>query len=276
MVISLLNNENVNYVELIMEEYDVPDEHLSYSELKDRIIAECARNLPAKERILLMAKKLEEDLTAKDTICSQICTDLSEVTSERWVRKCLPDEYKQQKKRNRGTEQYAEQSAANDEKNVPERKAVSVEISGYEEAFEDVNRPNVESAAETVKALQKKVADITSERHNLSSEVKILKEKSQPELLQELHEKFFDKPGLMDAKQLQKISEKAGRDLETLVQRYNTIIQGAVESGEPVPLGTYIMTKPDVKLVPVRIFVDFDKRKIEISLWEKKLQSLDI
>lgn len=58
-----------------MEKYDVPDER--YSELKDRIIAECARNLPAKERILLMAKKLEEDLTVKDTICSQICTDLS-------------------------------------------------------------------------------------------------------------------------------------------------------------------------------------------------------
>jgi hypothetical protein len=93
----LLNNENLHYVELRMEKYDVPDEHLSYSELKDRIIAECARNLPAKDRILLMAKKLEEDLTVKDKICSQICTDLSQVTSERWVRRCLPDEYKQQK-----------------------------------------------------------------------------------------------------------------------------------------------------------------------------------
>jgi hypothetical protein len=82
---------------------------------------------------------------------------------------------------------------------------------------------------------------------------------------------FYDKPGLLDAKQLQKISEKAGRDLETIVQHYNTIIKSAIESGEPVPLGTYIITKPDMKLVPVRIFVDFDKRDIEISLWEKKL-----
>ena len=46
-----------------------------------------------------MAKKLEEDLTLKDTICDQICTDLGDVTSERWVRKCLPDEYKQRKGR---------------------------------------------------------------------------------------------------------------------------------------------------------------------------------
>lgn len=256
-----------------MKEYEVPDDHLSYSELKDRIIAECARNLPAKERILLMAKKLEEDLTVKDTICSQICTDLSEVTSERWVRKCLPEEYKQQKKRNRGTEQYAEQSAANDDNNVPEQKAMTVDTQGYEQPFEDISRKDQEPASEVVKALQKEVADITSERDNLSSEVKILKEKSQPELLHELKEMFYDQPGLLDAKQLQKISEKAGRDLETIVQRYNIIIQSAVEKGEPVPIGMYIITKPDMKLVPVRITVDFDKKKIDVSLWEKKLQS---
>ena len=82
---------------------------------------------------------------------------------------------------------------------------------------------------------------------------------------------FYDKPGLMDAKQLQKISEKAGRDLETIIKRYTTIIKSAIESGEPVPLGTYIIIKPDMKLVPVRIMIDFDKRDIDISLWEKKL-----
>jgi hypothetical protein len=65
--------------------------------------------------------------------------------------------------------------------------------------------------------------------------------------------------------------ERAGRDLETIVRRYNTIIKSAVESGGPVPLGTYIITKPDMKLVPVRIFVNFEKRTIEILLWEKKL-----
>lgn len=59
--------------------------HLSYSELKDRIQVECARNLPEKERILLMAMKLEDDLTLKDTICDQICTDLEDVTSVRHI-----------------------------------------------------------------------------------------------------------------------------------------------------------------------------------------------
>jgi hypothetical protein len=148
---------------------------------------------------------------------------------------------------------------------------MTVDTQGYEKPFEDISRKDQVPASEIVEKLQKKLADITHERDDLSNENKIIKEKSQPELLNELHEKFYDKPGLMDAKTLQKISEKAGRDLETIVGRYITIIQGAVESGEPVPIGTYVITKPDMKLVPVRIFVDFDKRKIEVSLWEKKL-----
>jgi hypothetical protein len=35
----------------------------------------------------------------KDTICDQICNDLADYTSERWIRKCLPDEYKQHKRK---------------------------------------------------------------------------------------------------------------------------------------------------------------------------------
>jgi hypothetical protein len=38
----------------------------------------------------------------------------------------------------------------------------------------------------------------------LKNEVKVLKEKTTPELLRELQEKFADAPGLKDAKKLQK------------------------------------------------------------------------
>ena len=133
---------------------------------------------------------------------------------------------------------------------------MTVDTEGYEEAFEDVNRPKVKSASEVMKNLQKELEDVVKERDSLSNEVKVIKEKTQPELLKDLHEMFYDKPGLMDAKQLQKISEKAGRDLETIIKRYTTIIKSAIESGEPVPLGTYIIIKPDMKLVPVRIMIE--------------------
>jgi hypothetical protein len=47
--------------------------------------------------------------------------------------------------------------AANDDKNVPEQRTVTIDNTGYEEAFEDVNRSNVESASEMVKSLQIKL-----------------------------------------------------------------------------------------------------------------------
>ena len=99
-------------------------------------------------------------------------------------------------------------------------------------------------------------------------------DKTAPELLKELQEKFADTPGLIDAKKLQKISMEAGKHLMLLMKKYNAILQEAVEPGKPVPVGTYIMTKPEQKLVPVNIFVDFDRRTIKMLLWEKKLQGL--
>ena len=103
---------------------------------------------------------------------------------------------------------------------------------------------------------------MSKERDNLSNVVKVVNEKSQPELLRELGERFYDKPGLLDAKQLQKISEKPGRDLETIMQRYKIIIKNAIEAGGPVPIGTYFITKPDMKLVPVRITINFEKKPL--------------
>jgi hypothetical protein len=260
------------------QNYDIPDEHLSYSELKDRIAEECARNLPKKERILLMAKKLEKDLTLKETICDQICNDLGHVTSERHIRRCLPDEYKmhKRKKETKVTTLNDGHMSVNEDKNIPEQKAMIVDTQGYEESFEDIDRKNVEPASEIVQALQKKIADITTERDDLSTEVKTLKEKTQPQLLQEIQDKFYDEPGLIDAKRMQKISIESGKNLQILLERYNSIIQDAIDSGQPVPVGTYIITKPDMKLVPIRITVDFERRKIRMSLWEKKLQDLNI
>jgi hypothetical protein len=70
-----------------------------------------------------MAKKLEEDLTLKETTCDQICTDLDDVRSDRWIQKCLPDEYKK-KRRKKGIEESIGElpnSSENDDKNKKQR-----------------------------------------------------------------------------------------------------------------------------------------------------------
>jgi hypothetical protein len=221
---------------IMSQKYRVPDEHLSYSELKDRIREECRRTLPKKERVLLMAKKLEDDLTLKDTICNQICTDLADVTSKRHIRWCLPDRYKQKKRKKDEEESisHLRQIAANVGNNVPEQDTITVDNQGYERPFDEMKGKDVEPASETVKTLQKKLTDVTQERDrvsnenrvlqmkltdvtherdSLSVEVSALKEKTQPEMLQEINERFSDKPGLIKGDQLQKVNEAAGKNL---------------------------------------------------------------
>src|ERR671923_472205 len=108
------------------QNYEIPDEKLSYSELKDRIREEVAGALPKKERIMLLAKKLEDDLAIRDTICSQICTDFKDLISPDYIRKCLPEEYKQKSKMRRGA---CNTNIANDDKNVPERRTTVIDAS---------------------------------------------------------------------------------------------------------------------------------------------------
>jgi FtsZ-binding cell division protein ZapB len=259
-----------------MEEYNVPDEHLSYSELKDRIRGEVARTLPKKERIILMAKKLEDDLTLKDTICDQICCDFKDLIAEQYIRRCLPDEYKQHRRRlPKETSDELRTKFVNDNKNIPEQTAMTVDTQGYDESF-GAKRPNVESAAETVKQLQKEIDDVRRERDSLSIENNVLKEKSQPEMLQEVQQRFYDEPGLIKGDKLQKVNEEAGKNLAKMLERYNSILNDAAVCGQAVPVGLYVIAKPEMVFVPVRFTVNFKLRRLDISLWEKKLQNLNI
>jgi hypothetical protein len=258
------------------QKYSVPDEHLSYSELKDRIRGEVAKALPKKDRIVLMAKKLEDDLTLKDTICDQICSDFKDLMAESYIRKCLPDEYKQQKKRRdleESTSGLRSSMSADDDKNVPEQKAMTVDTEGYEEAFEDVKRKDVEPASEIVKNLQKKLTDVVQERDSLSTENQVLKEKTQPEMLKEIQERFYDEPGLIKGEKLQKVNEAAGKHIVKMLERYNSILNDSAVAGQPIPVGLYVIAKPKMVFIPVRLTVEFEKKRVDISLWEKKLQN---
>jgi hypothetical protein len=142
---------------------------------------------------------------------------------------------------------------------------------GHSETLTGMNRrlsKQLEEADNERTMLKREIAD-------LKNQVKVLSEKNTPELLKEIEEKFADdQKGVLDSKKMQKISMEAGKNLIILVERYNSILQEAVERGKPVPLGTYILTKPELKIVPIRIMVDFNGKRIWVELWEKRLQSL--
>src|SRR5919108_5405807 len=128
----------------LSQDYEIPDEKLSYSEIKDRIREEVASTLPKKGRIMLLAKKLEDDnLAIKDTICSQICTDFKDLISPDYIRKCLPEEYKQKSKMRR---RVCNTSIANDGKNAAEQITVAIDAgsTGQEITSEPESEPNQE------------------------------------------------------------------------------------------------------------------------------------
>jgi hypothetical protein len=90
---------------------------------------------------------------------------------------------------------HAELSSANDDKNLPVQETITIDNQRYERPFDEMKRKDVEPASEIVKTLQKKIEDVTHERDSQSSEVKILKEKTQPEMLKEIQERFYDERG---------------------------------------------------------------------------------
>jgi hypothetical protein len=119
--------------------------------------------------------------------------------------------------------------------------------------------------------LEEQLAKKTERESELKKEIEVLTEKTLPQMFHEIQEKFYDEPGLLRGDKLQKVHEEAGKNLVFLLEHYNSVLQEAVEKGQPVPVGLYIIAKPDMVFVPVRFTVDFEKRKLNISLWEKKL-----
>src|SRR5215204_4620365 len=85
-------------------------------------------------------------------------------------------------------------------------------IEDVSEAFHKMNRgQDIMTESERAKRLKQRLNEaeeerslLRQEREELKNQVNVLKEKSTPELLKELQEKFHDQPGLIDAKRLQK------------------------------------------------------------------------
>jgi len=77
----------------------VPLENLNYSQLKELTRKEISNFLVSKkERILLLARKLEENEKIKNKICAHLCRDFGDLISPDYIRECVPDIYKEKSK----------------------------------------------------------------------------------------------------------------------------------------------------------------------------------
>jgi hypothetical protein len=237
---------------------------------KARIKFNDSQNKSKEKVIKELAQALEDNGMPIGLISEEIIRALADEgygVTKQYINRCLDMKYKT-KLYNSELEE-PETSFQDHDKNVPEQKAMTVNNTGYE-AIEDIHR-HVEPASEIVKNLQKKIADVVQERDSLSNEVQVLKEKTQPEMFKEIQERFYDKPGLLKGDQVQKVNETAGKNIVKMLERYNSIFNDAAVAGQPIPVGLYVIAKPEMVLVPVRFTIDFEKKRVDISLWEKKL-----
>jgi uncharacterized coiled-coil protein SlyX len=166
----------------LKEKNDRPDEELSYTELRDRIRNEVANALPKKERIMVLAKKREDNFTIKDTICGQICIDFKGVITGQYIRRCLPDEYKQQrKKRVKSSSHLRNNGLPNEGMNALEQRAIDgCDIKKYTQAGmrreitqlraeNERLRKKARSIEELKKQLAEQVSELTKENENLKN-----------------------------------------------------------------------------------------------------------
>ena len=243
----------------LSQDYEIPDEKLSYSELKDRIREEITGALPKKERIVLLAKKLEDDLTIKDTICSQICTDLKDLISPDYIRKCLPEEYKQKSKMRRGA---CNTNIANDDKNVAEqRTTVAIDASTSQGT---VFEPESDPKQEIIK-LRKQLEEKDKQIATLQASQKV---KDIPQLVD-------DKMGPIKVQNLSRIRKYDIRGFQALARRCEETIRRRLTEVGHTSIKFYIMTKDRTtnieSLIPIAFTVDMMGRTTETALDESRL-----
>jgi hypothetical protein len=226
-----------------------------------------ARGVPKNK----VARQVVKELTARGVLSpTRIYEGLGIENKRKYVKKVLEETFPQ-----------AENIPTEESSTTTHSVQVVATSTGHSEALTGMNRrPKTERERRISKELEEADSERSMLKHeiaDLKNQVKVLREKNTPELLKEIGEKFADdQNGVLDSKKMQKISMDAGKNLMILVERYNSILQEAVERGKPVPLGTYILTKPELKIVPIRIMVDFDRKRIWVELWEKRLQNLSM
>jgi hypothetical protein len=248
----------------LSQDYETPDEKLSYSELKDRIRKEVAGALPKKERIMLLAKKLEQDLAIKDTICSQICTDFKDLISPDYIRKCLPEEYKQKSKMRR---RACNTNIANDDKNAVEQRTTAV-IDASSTGQRTISEIESDLKQEIIK-LRRRIEEKDKQIAALQASQKV---KDIPQLVE-------DKIGPTKVQNLRQYDRRVyddRRGLQAFAFRSAELIRRRIKEVGHASIKFYAIDKfMDIEyLVPVVFTVDMRGRTIDMELDESRLDGL--
>jgi hypothetical protein len=241
----------------LSQDYEIPDEKLSYSELKDRIREEVTGTLPKKERIMLLAKKLEQDLAIKDTICSQICANFKDLISPDYIRKCLPEEYKQKSKMRK---KACNTNIANEDKNVAEQRTTAV-IDASSTGQETISQIESDLKQEIIK-LRRRIEEKDKQLEEKDKQIAALKASQK---VKDIPQLVDDKIGPIKVQNLRKYNGRVyddRRGLQAFAIRSAELIRRRIKEVGHASIKFYAIDKfMDIEyLVPVVFTVDMRGR----------------
>ena len=259
------------------QHYEIPDEKLSYSELKDRIREEITGALPKKERIMLLAKKLEDDLAIKHTICSQICTDFKDLISSDYIRRCLPEEYKQKSKMRR---RACNTNIANDDKNVAEQRIVAIDASSTGQGtISEIESDLKQEIIKLRRLIEEKDKQLEEKDKQLEEKDKQIAALQASQKVKDIPQSVEDKIGPTEVQNLREYDRRVyddRRGLQAFAFRSAELIRRRIKEVGHASIKFCAINKyMDLEyLVPVVFTIDMRDRTIEMEYDESRLDGL--
>jgi hypothetical protein len=185
---------------------------------------------------MLLAKKLEDDdyLTIKDTICSQICTDFKDLISPDYIRKCLPEEYKQKSKMRR---RACNTNIANDDKNVAEQRTVVIDASTGQGTVSEIES---EPKEEIIIKLRKQLEEKDKQLEEKDKQIATLQASQN---VQDIPQLVDDKIGPVKVQNLSRVSDFDKRRFQILTSRYGEAVWRKIVAEGKAKDKFYILAK---------------------------------
>ena len=222
---------------------------------------------------MLLAKKLEDDLAIRDTICSQICTDFKDLISPDYIRKCLPEEYKQKSKMRRGA---CNTSIANDDKNVAEQRTVVIDASSTGQGtISEIESDLKQEIIKLRRLIEEKDKQLEEKDKQLEEKDKQIATLQASQNVHDISQLVDDKIGPIKVQNLSRISEYDRRCFQALAHRWGEKIRRRMTEVGHASMKFYITAKNRTTNIeyslPVLFTVDMMGRTTELILDESRL-----
>jgi hypothetical protein len=232
---------------------------------------------------LCYALKDEDKNLSKEDIKDRVEKDCVEIWSKSTIRTYIPDEFKDVQKQEagrKGREKQLEQPIpAGGARETGAENSSFPSIQEESKNLEDINRPNVKSAAPMygksqyeLKNTKKELKEIKAELEEAKKKIAILQESQNIEDIPQLVD---NKIGPVEIQNLSKISEFDRKGYQILASRFAELVRRKLVAEGKASTKLYVLSKDRIAnieyIVPIAFIVNMRDRTTDVILDESRL-----